>query len=165
MPGEGWNDRRELGVNGLCVASFAGSGEGEETFQAGSGLRFRGRGGGRRGVHPAFTDCKEEVDGRADARTHSMRRGKCGCTGVHMFTRLASVSCRGRRGSQGSEPYSPYDFTEEQEVPDSEHPFFYPPPRYTPLTQISVGAAAFIFFFFIVMFAALDDLEVKKNIY
>lgn len=28
-------------------------------------------------------------------------------------------ACRGRRGSQGSEPYSPYDFSEEQEVPES----------------------------------------------
>lgn len=31
------------------------------------------------------------------------------------------MSCRGRRGSQGSEPYSPYDFSEDQEVPESEH--------------------------------------------
>uniref|UniRef100_A0A3Q2QDU8 DNA replication licensing factor MCM3 n=1 Tax=Fundulus heteroclitus TaxID=8078 RepID=A0A3Q2QDU8_FUNHE len=32
------------------------------------------------------------------------------------------VSCRGRLGSQGSEPYSPFDFSEEQDVPESKRP-------------------------------------------
>lgn len=36
---------------------------------------------------------------------------------------ICRVSCRGRRGSQGSEPYSPYDFSEEQDVPESKHPW------------------------------------------
>uniref|UniRef100_A0A671WXR0 DNA replication licensing factor MCM3 n=1 Tax=Sparus aurata TaxID=8175 RepID=A0A671WXR0_SPAAU len=34
---------------------------------------------------------------------------------------------RGRRGSQGSEPYSPYDFSEEQNVPESDQPSSFSP--------------------------------------
>lgn len=45
------------------------------------------------------------------------------------------VSCRGRRGSQGSEPYSPYDFSEEQDVPESKPRLYY---LHTRLSTVSI---------------------------
>lgn len=39
---------------------------------------------------------------------------------------ISCLPCRERRGSQGSEPYSPYDFSEDQDVPESKrHPLFF----------------------------------------
>lgn len=34
---------------------------------------------------------------------------------------ISVIYCRGSRGSQGGEPYSPYDFSENQDVPDSKY--------------------------------------------
>lgn len=92
----------------------SGSGEGEKAFEAGAGLGFRG-GGGRGGVHPTLTEESEE---EVNSRPEDMQ-GKPSQHLPFSVTDHISVSCRGRRGSQGSEPYSPYDFSENQDVPES----------------------------------------------
>jgi len=97
----------------------AGPGESEETLAAGAGLEFGGGGGG---LHSEFTENGQEKEVTLLTPRRDGEMGKR-LSRPSLFT-LSRLSSRGRLGSQGSEAYSPYDFSEQQEVPESKHPFY-----------------------------------------